>query len=77
MVKEDSGRFVTEEQNAELGRMFIEEYLAHRGLTWDTVCRLPEEEAKSIMTEASTYASIKLAEVEDRARFVHKLHGDA
>ncbi|MSP14102.1 MAG: hypothetical protein EXR62_14245 [Chloroflexi bacterium] len=76
MNKENTAQPLLEEQNAKLGRMFIEEYLMQKSLTWDIVKHLPEEEAKSIMVDASTYASIKLAEVEDRARLIHKLHGD-
>ena len=60
---------------AALERMYIEEYLRSKGLSWSTVHNLPEEQAKTLLKEASIYASCRLAEIEQRARFIHKLHG--
>ena len=37
---------------------------------------LPEDEAKRVMTEASMYAGMKLAEVEARAHFVRDIHSE-
>jgi len=36
--------------------------------------KLPEEEAKSLMREACRYATLRLAEVESRARFQREIH---
>jgi hypothetical protein len=72
---DDSYDFVLEDKQAELARSFIEERLKSHGYSLKTICELPPEEAKRMMIEASIYASIKLAEVEDRAHFVHSIHG--
>ncbi len=66
-----------EHQQDKLGRMSIEEYLKSRGLSWEKVHKMPEAQAKKIMVEASTYAAVKLAEVEHRARVVGHMHDAA
>ena len=66
-----------EDPQAKLGRMYIEEFLRNRGHTWDSVRKLPDEAAKKIMIEASTYAAIKLCEVDARAHVVKEMHGAA
>lgn len=63
-----------EDPQAKLGRMYIEEYLRNKGYTWDSVRALPEQAAKKIMVEASTYAAIKLCEVDARANVVKQIH---
>lgn len=72
---DDSYQFVLEDKQAELARSFIEERLKSQGYSLKTLCELPPEEAKRIMIDASVYASVKLAEVEDKAHFVHSIHG--
>lgn len=63
------------EIHAELERVFIDEYLKHRGYTSDRLNKLPETEAHQIMSEASTYASGKLAEIESREHTRQNLKG--
>ncbi len=63
-----------EDPQAKLGRMYIEEYLRNKGYTWESVRALPEQVAKKIMVEASTYAAIKLSEVDARAKVVKQIH---
>ncbi len=63
-----------EDPQAKLGRMYIEEYLRNKGYTWESVRALPEQVAKKIMVEASTYAAIKLSEVDARANVVKQIH---
>ena len=58
-----------------LERMYVEEFLRSCGYTWESANALPEAERKKILTEASTYAAVKLAEVEGKARVVDELHG--
>lgn len=65
---------VLEDIHAFLEKTLIEAYLKGKGYALDDLKKLPEEEAKQLMREASTYASSKLAEVELRARFVEDLH---
>jgi hypothetical protein len=52
--------------HAYLEGTLIEFYLKSRGHTLEELKTLPEAEVKQLMTEASTYASNKLAEVELR-----------
>jgi hypothetical protein len=72
---DDTYQFVMEDKQAELARSFIEERLRSQGYSLKTICELPEEEAKRIMVDASVYASVKLAEVEGKARFVRGIQG--
>lgn len=71
------GEFVIEEPQAALERKYIEEYLYRKGYTLQSLQELPEEEAKQLMTEASIYASTRLAEVETKKHLLHELHGTA
>ncbi len=64
-----------EDPTAKLERMYIEEYLRTKGHTWESVHALALEERRRILTEASTYASVKLAEVEGKAKVIEELHG--
>jgi hypothetical protein len=64
----------TEDIHAYLEETLIEAYLKDKGYSLEELKTLPEDEVKQLMTEASTYASNKLAEVELRARFVKELH---
>lgn len=64
-----------EDRQAQLARMYVEEFLRGKGYTWESVRRLPEDEAKRIMTEASTYAAVKVAEVQARAHVEREIHG--
>jgi hypothetical protein len=64
-----------EDPTAKLERVYIEEYLKTKGHTWESVHALPEVERRRFLTEASTYASVKLAEVEGKARVIDELHG--
>jgi hypothetical protein len=59
-----------------LEKLFFEEYLKEKGLTLEKLRQLPPAEAQKYMREASLYASLKLAEVESRARFHHEIHHD-
>lgn len=72
---QDAGEPIMEEPEAALERMYIEEYLLGRGHTLQSLQTLPEEEARQLMIEASSYASTRLAEVETRAHLVEEIHG--
>ncbi|MCL4489917.1 MAG: hypothetical protein M1570_17575 [Chloroflexi bacterium] len=63
-----------QDPQAKLERMYLEEFLRSRGHTLESIKKLPEGEAKRLMTEASTYIGTKLAEVERRASMVHEIH---
>ncbi|MCZ2128109.1 MAG: hypothetical protein LC099_10095 [Anaerolineales bacterium] len=62
-----------EDRNAMLEKALIEEYLKTNGHTQESLKKLPPEQVKKIMQDASQYASLKLEEVEARANFVKGL----
>lgn len=64
---------VAEGPQSILERRFIEEYLRDKGYRLEELKKLPEEEAKQLMSEACKYASLKLAEVESRAQFRERI----
>lgn len=57
-----------------LEKKYIEEYLLSKGFRRKDLRELPEEEARQLMIEASTYASLKLADIESRSRFRKTIH---
>ena len=61
--------YVLEENHAELEKHLIAEYLKKHGYTQESLSKLPEAQSRKLLNEASIYASGKLAEIEDRARF--------
>jgi hypothetical protein len=63
-----------EDIHAFLETTLIETYLKGKGYALEELKDLPEKEAKQLMIEASTYASGKLAELEDRAHFMQELY---
>lgn len=63
--------------DAQLEQAFIDAFLRTRGHDTSSVERLPEDERKRLLEDASIYAAGKLSEVEARARFVHELHHGA
>ena len=66
-------KFVMEDKKANLAKSFIEQRLRSQGYTLDSLCQLPPEQAKKIMVDASIYASLKLAEVENTAHLVRTI----
>ncbi len=72
--KNNNNRPLMEDMHALLEKTLIEAYLKGKGHTLDDLKKLPEEEARQLMKEASVYASGKLAELEERAHFVQELH---
>ena len=53
---------------------YIQEYLRSKGASLESLGKLPKVEQQRLMSEASQYASLKLAEVESRAKFRHDIH---
>lgn len=60
----------------QLERALIDEFLRRQGYEPAQADLLPEPQRTLLMTQASAYASGKLAEVDARAHLVHELHGD-
>ena len=65
-----------EDRNAFLEKALIEEYLREKGFSPEEFKKLPADVAEKLMKEASQYASLKMEEVESRARFIKELHSD-
>lgn len=63
-----------EDPHAEVEKMYIAEFLKGKGYSLESLSALPAEAAKTLMEEASSYASLKLTEVEMGAAFVDTLH---
>ena len=53
---------------------YIQDYLRSKGASLESLGKLPQDEQQRLMCEASQYASLKLAEVESRAKFRHDIH---
>ncbi len=58
-----------------LEKGLIDEYLEKKGYARGSLKKLPEDEARRLMTEASIYASGKLTEIETKARFKQDIKG--
>lgn len=65
-----------EHPQARLERSFVEAYLLSKGYHWKDIPNLPAELARTLMIEASIFASNKLAEIETRSRLINELHGE-
>ena len=59
---------------ADLEMMYIEKYLQEKGYSLKELATLPEQETRRLMIEASQYASLKLEELEARARLRAETH---
>jgi hypothetical protein len=64
-----------QDKYAQLERAFIDEFLRISGHDKQTVAALPHEKRIALLTQASEYAAVKLAEVEARAHYIHEIHG--
>lgn len=66
--------FVLADRQEKLAHAFIEEYLSGEGYALSTLHELPPDKARALMVKASVYSSIRLAEIEERARLVESWH---
>gem|GEM_PF-1430042 len=57
-----------------LERQLIDEFLQSKGTTLQEARRLPPEEYSQLMRQAVTYAALRLAEFEARARLLKLIH---
>ena len=57
-----------------LERNFIQEYLESKGYKLEDLRGLPEVKRELLMREACQFASLKLAEVESRAKFRQEIN---
>ena len=65
-----------EEPHARLEMMYMAEYLRGKNYRMPELASLSDADAKRLMEEASSYASLKLTEVEMGADFVDALQSD-
>lgn len=72
-AKLDIDRYLTDGPQSVLERRLIEEYLAEKGYRIADLQAMAPDKAKELMKEASQYASLKLSEVESRAKFRGKI----
>ena len=54
---------------SKLGRLLIKRYLKNKGYLLEDLSKLPPEESRQLMKEACMHASLKLAEIDAKARF--------
>ena len=62
-----------DEPHAALERALIAEFLAPRGHTLHSLVALPENEQQALLLAATSYATLRLSEMEARARFVEEI----
>ena len=65
-----------DEPLAELERQLIAEYLAKTGHDLHTLMLRTDPAARALLLEATRYASETLSEVEAKAHYVRRLHGE-
>jgi hypothetical protein len=68
------GESVVQAPLGQLEQALIDEFVRGRGYDPLTLTELPAEQRKTLLKEASVYASGKLAEVEARSHFLDEIH---
>lgn len=63
-----------DDPNSVLAEELLKSYLAGKGYTLEKVHELPPMIRVNLMTAASIYVSLKLAEIESRSRLKQKIH---
>jgi diamine N-acetyltransferase len=66
-----------EDRYAHLERALIDEFLRMNGFDSKSIVELPDEKRIAMLSQASEYAAVKLAEMEARAHYLHDIHGVA
>ena len=75
-MSKEPGQQPLQDPNGPLESQLINEFLRTRGYDLRSLDRLPDDERRRLLREASLYAAGKLTEIEARAHFVDALHGD-
>lgn len=70
----DIDKSAAEGPQSALEKKYIQDYLESQGTSLEGLGRLPKDEKQHLMREACKYASLKLAEVESRAKFRHEIN---
>jgi hypothetical protein len=66
---------MSQDPQEQLAELYVAEFLRAKGLTIESVRELPAGRAHQIMVDASTYAALKLAEVEKKSQMARELSG--
>lgn len=74
MSTQQSKGDIIEGPQSSLERKYILEFLESKGVSIEILDQMPEDEKEQLMVEASRYASLKLAEVESRAKFRRQIN---
>ena len=56
-----------------LEKQLIQSYLLEKGYQGKDIKKMPAHKARELLAAASRYASLKLAEIESRSKFVKKI----
>ena len=72
-VRMELDRLLSHGPQSALEHRIIEEYLLGKGYHLADLKDLPEEQAKGLMKDACLHAALKLAEIESRDKFRHKI----
>ena len=75
-MSKEPGQQPLQDPNGPLESQLINEFLRMRGYDLRSLERLPDDERRRLLREASMHAAGKLTEIEARAHFVDELHGD-
>ena len=75
-MSKEPGQPPLQDPNGPLESGLINEFLRMRGYDLRSLDRLPDDERRRLLREASLHAAGKLTEIEARAHFVGELHGD-
>jgi hypothetical protein len=65
----DNEECISEGPQSALERHLVDDYLQSKGYTREELKKLPKDQAKALMREACTHASLKLAELEAKSQF--------
>jgi hypothetical protein len=75
-MSNEPGQQPMQDRNGPLESELISEFLRTRGYDLRSLERLPEDDRRRLLQQASMHAAGRLTEIEARAHFVHELHGD-
>jgi hypothetical protein len=75
-MSKEPGQQPMQDPNGPLESELISEFLRTRGYDLRSLERLPEDDRRRLLQQASMYAAGRLTEIEARAHFVDGLHGD-
>ncbi len=72
-IPKDAEECIMRGPQSALEKELIEGFLRDKGYSLEDLPNLPKSQAKKLMEEACMYASLKLAEIDAKAGFRHKI----